>query len=85
MNTPLSSQADTTEPLRPPAPRRNPCERWITFFLIAGILWRLARFALHFPFRGDEAKLGLGMMERHFTDLNGAAALRAKWRRPVFS
>ena len=43
--------------------------RWVLAFVLFGLAWRLARFALAFPIWGDEAMLGLNVIDRSYTEL----------------
>jgi len=52
------------DPLKP-APAKDPYVPWMCLLLIAGILCRVWRYALHFPLRGDEAMLALNLLDFH--------------------
>jgi hypothetical protein len=43
--------------------------RWLIVFLLFGLIWRLVRFALAFPIWGDEAMLGLNVVDRSYAEL----------------
>jgi hypothetical protein len=46
-----------------------PAARWILLLLVLGVGWRLLRYALCFPFWGDEAYLNLSILHRGYAEL----------------
>jgi Dolichyl-phosphate-mannose-protein mannosyltransferase len=48
---------------------RRLVRRWIAIFIFFGLLWRLVRFALAMPIWGDEAMLGLNLINCSYRDL----------------
>jgi hypothetical protein len=49
--------------------RAFPAARWILVLLAVGLGWRLLRYALCFPFWGDEAYLNLSILHRGYAEL----------------
>src|SRR2546430_16819304 len=43
--------------------------RWLTIFILVGLVWRLLRFGVAMPVWGDEAKLGLNVIDRSYRAL----------------
>ena len=61
------------EPLLPAAGQgEDGCDRiarWFVMVVAAGLVWRLARFGLHFELTGDEANILRSVMERSYAGL----------------
>lgn len=58
-----ASAAPATAPALQRASRPDAFYGWMWVFLAAGLAWRIGRYLLHFPLRGDEAMLALNLLD----------------------
>lgn len=67
-----TTQIEPTSPLAGSEPRwTGLLQRWTFALLLLGVLWRVVRYLMRFPFWGDESFICLNMIDQTYVGLTG--------------